>query len=83
MELLEIEKELTGPGQEQALQMYDAQLVALGTRLEAARTAGLPPDEFARCEPLAEVVTLARKLLRLKVKDAQDAQKKYDFNPDR
>lgn len=74
MELLEIERELGGPDRAQYLAAYDARLVALGTRLDAARAEGLPPDEFARCEALAEVVTLARKLLRLKVKDAQNPQ---------
>ena len=68
MELLEIEKELAGPEREEALRTYDAQLVALERRLEAAMKAGLSPDEFAKCEPLAEAVTIARKLLRLQMR---------------
>ena len=70
MELLEIEKELAGPGREDALRRYDAQLVALERRLEEAMKTGLSPDEFAKCEPLGEAVTVARKLLRLQVRKA-------------
>ena len=69
MELLEIERELAGPEKMAALQRYDGVLVALGARLDAALAAGLPPDEFARCEGLGEAVVLARKLLRLQVKN--------------
>ena len=72
MELLEIERELAGPQRMEALQRYDGMLVALGARLEAALAEGLPPDEFARCEGLGEAVVLARKLLRLQVKDRAD-----------
>ena len=68
MELLEIEKELAGPGREEALRKYDAQLVALGRRLEEAMKEGLSSDEFAKCEPLGEAITVARKLLRLQVR---------------
>lgn len=70
MELLEIEKELAGPGREEALRKYDAQLVTLERRLEEAMKAGLTPDEFAKCEPLGEAITVARKLLRLQVRNA-------------
>ena len=69
MELLEIEKELAGADRLAALAKYDEQLIALNARLRAAMDAGLSPDEFAKCEPLAEVVTIARKLLRLQVKE--------------
>lgn len=67
MQLLELEKELAGPNREEALRHYDGALVALANRLDAALAVGLPPDEFARCEGLAEVITVARKLLRLQV----------------
>ena len=66
--LLEIEKELAGPGREAALARYDAVLVALGRRLEAATKEGLPPEEFPRAEALREANTLARKILRLTVR---------------
>lgn len=69
MELLEIEKELAGADRLAALAKYDEQLIALNARLRAAMDAGLSPDEFAKCEPLVEVVTIARKLLRLQVKE--------------
>lgn len=70
MQLLEIEQELAGPNREEALRKYDEMLVALGNRLDAALAQGLPPDEFAKCETLPEVVTIARKLLRLQVKNS-------------
>ena len=70
MQLLEIEQELSGPGAEEALRKYDGILVALGNRLDAALAEGLPPDEFAKCEGLPEVVTIARKLLRLQVRNS-------------
>jgi len=65
MELLEIEKELAGTAGAEALAKHDGVLVALAARLRAAMDAGMPPEEFAKCEPLAEVVVVARKLLRL------------------
>ena len=66
--LLEIEKELAGPDREAALAKYDAVLVALERRLEAAMKEGLPPDEFPKAEALREANTLARKILRLTVR---------------
>ena len=68
LRLLEIEKELAGPDKEAALARYDAVLVGLATRLDAALQAGLPPDEFPRAEALKEANTLARKILRLTVR---------------
>ena len=66
--LLEIEKELAGPGKEAALARYDAVLVALERRLEAAMKEGMPPEEFPKAEELREANTLARKILRLTVR---------------
>ena len=68
LRLLAIEKELAGPDKEAALARYDAVLVGLATRLDAALKAGLPPDEFPRAEELKEANTLARKILRLTVR---------------
>ena len=68
MELLEIEKELAGPDAEAALAKYDGVLVALADRLKAALAKGVAPDEYARCEALGEVVTVARKLMRLQMR---------------
>ena len=71
--LLEIEKELAGPDKESALARYDAVLVALERRLDAAMKAGLPPEEFPNAEALREANTLARKILRLTVRVGQRA----------
>lgn len=68
MELLEIEKALSGPDKMVALEKYDGVLLGLSSRLEVALKRGLPPDEFQRCEELGEAVTVARKLLRLAVR---------------
>ena len=65
---MEIERELAGPEKEAALARYDAVLVALERRLEAAMKNGLPPDEFPKAEALREANTLARKILRLTVR---------------
>lgn len=68
MELLEIERELAGPEKEAAMEKYDRVLVALGERLDAALRAGLPPEEYGKCEELKAANVIARKLLRLQVK---------------
>lgn len=65
--LLEIEKELAGPEKDSALARYDAVLVALERRLEAAMKEGVPPEEFPKVGELREANTLARKILRLTV----------------
>lgn len=69
MELLEIEKELAGPDGAEAMNRYDGVLVALSDRLGAALRAGVTPEEYPRCEALSEAVTVARKLLRLQVRN--------------
>jgi len=66
--LLEIERELAGPERDSALAKYDAVLVALERRLEAAMKEGMSPDEFPKLEQLREANTLARKILRLTVR---------------
>ena len=66
--LLEIEKELAGPEKDSALARYDAVLVALERRLEAAMKEGIPPEEFPKVGELREANTLARKILRLTVR---------------
>ena len=66
--LLEIERELAGPEKDSALARYDAVLVALDRRLEAAMKEGVSPDEFPRVEELREANILARKILRLTVR---------------
>ena len=66
--LLEIERELAGPEKNSALAKYDAVLVALERRIEAAMKDGMSPDEFPKVEELREANTLARKILRLTVR---------------
>ncbi len=73
--LLEIERELAGPGKDAALARYDAVLVGLERRLDAAMKEGLPPDEFPRVEALREANTLARKILRLTARVGGEARK--------
>ena len=73
--LLEIEKELAGPNRETALMKYDAILVALERRIEAAMKEGLPPEAFPKVEALREANTLARKILRLTVRVDGEARK--------
>ena len=73
--LLEIERELAGPGKDAALARYDAVLVGLERRLDAAMKEGLPPDEFPRVEALREAKTLARKILRLTARVGGEARK--------
>ena len=68
LRLLEIEKELAGPDRESALARYDAVLVALERRIEAAMKEGLPPERYPVVESLREANTLARKILRLTVR---------------
>ena len=65
LRLMQIEKELAGPESREALARYDAVLLALDRRIEAAMKKGLPPDEYPAVEALREADTLARKILRL------------------
>ena len=66
--LLDIERELAGPGADAALARHDAVLAALDARLRAAIDSGLPPDDFSRAEELRRANTIARKILRLAVR---------------
>ena len=74
VQLLEIEKELAGPGRREALVRYDAVLLGLETRLAKAMEDGVPPEEYSRVEQLREANVIARKLLRLVVREAGEAQ---------
>ena len=66
--LLDIERELAGPGADAALARHDAVLSALRAPLRAAIDSGLPPDDFSRAEELRKANTIARKILRLAVR---------------
>lgn len=72
LKLLEIEHELTGSNSEEALARYDAVLVGLDNRLNEQLNTGLAPEDFARAEKLKEANMLARKLLRLAVKEGNN-----------
>ena len=65
LRLTELERELAGPDAAAALAKHDAVLVGLDERLKKALAAGLPPDEYAKCERLKEANVVARKILRL------------------
>ena len=69
MELLEIERELKGDERMAALEKYDRVLVALARRCRAAMDAGVPPEEFRKLEALDEAVTVARKVMRLQMRE--------------
>ena len=73
--LLEIERELAGPEKDSALAKYDAVLVALERRLEAAMKEGMSPDEFPKVEQLREANVLARKILRLTARVGGETRK--------
>ena len=66
--LLDIEHELSGPGKMEAMEKYDAVLIALDERIEAAMREGLSTDEFSKVKALKEANTVARKILRLTVR---------------
>ncbi len=68
-QLLALERELSGPGAQEALARHDAVLAALDSRLAAALRDGVPPDEYPKLEQLREANTVARKILRLAVRD--------------
>ena len=69
LKLLEIEHELSGAGADEALERRDSVLAALDERISRCLAAGLGPDEYARVERLKEANLIARKILRLAVKE--------------
>lgn len=69
MELIDIEKELTGADKMASMAKYDEKLVALQSRAKEALRIGLTAEDFSKVNELDEVVTIARKLLRLQVRD--------------
>ena len=73
--LMELERELAGPGREAALARYDAVLAGLDRRIGEAMKSGLPPDEYSKAEELKEANVLARKILRLTVRVDGKARK--------
>ncbi len=69
LKLLEIEHELSSAGADEALKRRDSVLAALDERISRCLAAGLGPDEYARVERLKEANLIARKILRLAVKE--------------
>ncbi len=67
--LLDIERELAGPDAGEALRRSDAVLSALQRRIDEAMKEGLPPEEYKSVSSLSEANTVARKLLRLAVRE--------------
>ena len=61
MQLLELERELSGAERDAALARHDAILVNLDARINDALREGLPPDEFSRVDQLREATLVARK----------------------
>lgn len=73
IQLLDIEKELTGPDAAAALERFDAILLNLNARLEHALDEGMMPSEFTKAQSLKETIPLARKLLRLTMQAGHSA----------
>ena len=69
MQLLELEKELSSADGAEKMRQYDGVLLALDTRLAEALQEGLPPDEYSKAQQLKKAVVVARKLLRLEVRE--------------
>ena len=68
-ELLALERELSGPGAQEALARRDAVLLGLENRIAAALRDGVPPEDYPKLEQLREANTVARKILRLAVRE--------------
>lgn len=69
MQLLEIETELSGAGRDAAFARHDDVLAGLESRIAEALRTGLPPDDFSRVEQLREANLVARKILRISVRE--------------
>ena len=81
LRLLDIENELYGSEAQAALAKYDSVLESLEARIAESLSAGLEPEEYARVSRLRESNTVARKLLRLAVKEGDGASSgKQDVN---
>lgn len=70
-QLLALERELSGPGAREALARHDAVLLGLENRLADALREGVAPEDFPKLQQLREANVLARKILRLTVKDGE------------
>ena len=81
LRLLDIENELYGSEAQAALAKYDSVLESLEARIAESLSVGLEPEEYARVSRLRESNTVARKLLRLAVKEGDGTSSgKQDVN---
>ena len=72
MQLLEIEKELSGPDGDAAMSRHDAILARLEDRIAEAMRTGLAPDDYSRVEQLREANLVARKILRISARVGEE-----------
>ena len=70
-QLLALERELSGPGAQEALARHDAVLLGLENRLAAALREGVSPDDFPKLQQLRDANVVARKILRLATRDGE------------
>ena len=70
-QLLALERELAGPDAQEALARHDAVLVGLEGRIADTLRTGVAPGDYPKLESLREATTLARKLLRLAVREGE------------
>ncbi|MBQ6102046.1 MAG: hypothetical protein IJL06_00070 [Kiritimatiellae bacterium] len=70
-QLLALERELSGPGAQEALARHDAVLLGLEDRLAGALREGVSPEDFPKLQELREANVLARKILRLALRDGE------------
>ena len=70
-QLLALERELSGPGAQEALARHDAVLRGLENRLADALREGVSPDDFPRLQQLRDANVVARKILRLATRDGE------------
>ena len=70
-QLLALERELSGPGAQEALARRAAVLLGLANRIADALRDGVAPEDYSMIEQLREANTIARKILRLSVRDGQ------------
>ena len=70
-QLLALERELSGPGAQEALARHEAVLLGLENRLADALREGVAPDDFPKLQQLRDANVVARKILRLATRDGE------------
>ena len=69
LQMLGMEEELSGPDAQEVMKKYDTKLINLDQRRVQAMNQGLTQEDFKRCECLGEAIILARKIIRLAIKN--------------